>query len=238
MCGKGCAAGVCGQVAARGAFGSAGVSPALRAKGPRSLRHRRSGAPDAEPSLREIALRPLSANNLPHTAFAVGLDKRHAALGAHVDRRALSRWCPSTPRRRSCGRVQERRAGVTAEGAARGVAGTRLPPGRGGQGHSLRRLRHGTQRGVGERRMRPRRAGVRGRFAAALVGRDGPESPPRGARTVRHCRPGPAPRRTPACRYASTGDLQRHTFPRCCGVYATACREVKGWALVRRRERR
>ena len=54
------------------------------------------------------------------------------------------------------GRFQECRAGVAPDGSARGRAGARLPDPRPGQGRALRGLRSHPQRGLGERRDRPR----------------------------------------------------------------------------------
>ena len=55
-------------------------------------------------------------------------------------------------------RFQERRARMAAAGHAREGAGARLSRRCGRQGDPVRRLRHGAQRGVGQRRSRPRHA--------------------------------------------------------------------------------
>ena len=68
--------------------------------------------------------------------------------------------------------------GMATEGAAAGGACARLSDRRGGQGDSLRRLRHGAQRSVGERRSRPRHTGLCGGLDSPLVAKMGRRAHP------------------------------------------------------------
>ena len=63
------------------------------------------------------------------------------------------------------------------------VLRARLSRRRGRQGDPVRRLRHGAQRGVGQRRPRPRHAGVRRRLDPTMVEDDGHARLPGGARS-------------------------------------------------------
>ena len=67
-------------------------------------------------------------------------------------------------------------------GDAGAGARARLPRRRGRQGDPVRRLRHGAQRGVGQRRPRPRHAGVRRRVDPPVVDDDGAARLPAGRR--------------------------------------------------------
>ena len=77
-------------------------------------------------------------------------------------------------------RFQERRPGVAAARGTRGGPRPRLPGQDLGQGDPLRRLRHGQQPGLGQRRHRPRHGAVRGQQHPPLVARDGPAPLPQG----------------------------------------------------------
>ena len=76
----------------------------------------------------------------------------------------------------------------TGEPGARARA--RLPGRRRRQSDSVRRLRHGAERSVGQRRPRPRHAGLRGRVDPPVVDDDGAPGVPGRRRAVHHRRRG------------------------------------------------
>ena len=74
-----------------------------------------------------------------------------------------------TKKKELVGEFKNGRPGVAADADAGARAGARLPEPGGGQGDPVRRLRHGAQRGVGQRRPRPRHVGLRGRRHSPMV---------------------------------------------------------------------
>ena len=83
-----------------------------------------------------------------------------------------------TKKKELVGNFKNAGSGVAAQGDATGGAGARLPERCGGPGDTVRRLRHGSQRSLGERWLRPRHAGLCGGLDPALVGAHGPQRPP------------------------------------------------------------
>ena len=76
------------------------------------------------------------------------------------------------------------------KGTPPGCSRARLPDRRRGQGDSVRCLRHGTQRSVGERWARPRYARLRGGLDTSLLAEDGPARLSEGDEAVHHGRCG------------------------------------------------
>ena len=93
-----------------------------------------------------------------------------------------------TKKKELVGNFANRGPGMAAEGDAGGGAGARLPERCGGQSDTLRRLRHGAQRSVGERCTRPRHARLCGGLDSPLVAQDGPAGLPAGDDAVHHGR--------------------------------------------------
>ena len=148
-----------------------------------SVRKRQEGAthPDRNAQFEHI-------NATADALLAAGEPVREPLVDERVDQQVVI--SVDTKKKELVGNFTNRGPGMAAEGHAAGRARARLPDRAEGKGDSLRRLRHGPQRSVGERRSRPRHAGLRGGLDSPLVAQDGPAGLPERHDAVHHGRCG------------------------------------------------
>ena len=119
----------------------------------------------------------------PAKGSSIRIGTRSSSTSTRRPRRSCSRASRSSPstRRRRNWSASSRTAGREWQPTQtpEHVQVHDFPSQAGGQGDPVRRLRHGAQRGLGQRRPRPRHVGVRGRRDSAMVDHDGPRRLPR-----------------------------------------------------------
>ena len=83
------------------------------------------------------------------------------------------KYFENTKKKELVGEFKNGRPGVAADADAGTVAVHDFPSQAAGQGDPVRRVRHGAERGLGQRRHRSRHVGLRGRRHSPMVGHDG-----------------------------------------------------------------